>query len=355
MKYRFRPSGKKRNLPISENTVLRLKGSNKPKKAKNLPEAREKIDFSETGKKSSPFAALLFIKIAFWRFRSWTVKIAKRIITGLKSFFGKTSSAVRGAWNNVSKDKKDRKKKAVNSLPLLAGAMTASFLVCTFSVICMAFGLFSFYGRSYRNVTVPDTVGSLYSELGYLGEDFAVSVKSVNNPDFPDGAVIGQSPPAGVTRRIYKDRGPCKITLTVNQIKKLYVPDGLLGASERDAVLTLKNAGIPYRITKVHSDSAENSVTSVFPKSGTSLSVGEPVTITVSLGKHVDTLFMPDLLGLSENDASEQLSMLGLRLKNVIYVESSQKAGTVTSQSIIKNTSVPRGTEVSITVSLGRN
>lgn len=355
MKYRFRPSGKKRSLLISAKTTLRLKGSDKPKKSRNLPEAREKIDFSEVGKKSSFALALLTLRKALKRFGTKVSNLSKKLLSKIKSAFKKTKSAVSVTWSNISKKKKEKKPKSVNSLPLLAGAMTAAFLVCAFSILYMVFGLFSFYGRSYRTVTVPDTVGSLYSELGNLGEDFTLSVKSVNNPDYPDGTVISQSPPAGVTRRIYKDKGPCKITVTVSQSKRYTVPEGILGASERDALLALKNAGIPYKINRVYSDFAANSVTSVLPGSGTSLSEGEAVTVTVSLGKRIDTVFMPDLSGLSESEATEQLSRLGLNLGQVVYVESSKKAGTVTSQSIIKNTSVTIGTKVSITVSLGRN
>ncbi|MBE6667731.1 MAG: PASTA domain-containing protein [Ruminococcaceae bacterium] len=348
MKYRFRPSGKKRSLLISANTVLRLKGSDKPKKASNLPEAREKIDFSEVGGRSRFALALLSVKIALKQF--W-----KGVVKKLRDFLKKSKSAASCALNRIPKKKKEKKVKSVNSLPLLAGAMTAAILVCAFSVIYMVFGLFSFYGRSYRTVAVPDTVGSHYSKLTNLGEDFIISVKSVNNPDFPDGTVISQSPPAGVTRRIYKDKGPCRITVTVSRSKKYTVPDGILGATERDALLALKNAGIPYKINREFSDSVPNSVTSIVPGSGTILSAGEAVTVTVSLGKQIDSVFMPDLTGLSESEAVEQISRLGLILGRVVYVESSQKAGTVTSQSIIKSTPVSPGTEISITVSIGRN
>ena len=81
--------------------------------------------------------------------------------------------------------------------------------------------------------------------------------------------------------------------------------------SERDAVLSLKNAGISYTVNRVYSDATAGSVASVAPKSGTVLSNGEAITLTVSLGKRIDTVFMPDLTGLSESEAAEQINMLG--------------------------------------------
>ena len=354
MKYRFRPSGKKRAFLVPIGTRLRAKGRNKPKRIRNLPEGREKIDFSEIRKRGRFYAVLFSIKKSLLHFRSQIKTFFKGLWERLRSLSKKAKVASSNAFAKIPKRKKRKKSGSVTSLPLLAGAMTASFLICAFSLVYMAFGLFSFYGRSYRSVTVPDTVGMRYSELGDLGEDFSVSVVSVNNPSFPDGTVISQSPPAGVTRRIYKDTGPCKITLTVSKSVPLTVPDNLLGISERNAVLSLKNAGISYTVNKVYSDVAAGSVISVTPKSGTALSNGEAVTITVSLGKRIDTVFMPDLTGLSESEAIEQLNMLGLKLKTVVYIQSNQTAGTVTAQSIIKDTSVSKGTEVSLSVSLGR-
>ena len=353
MKYRFRPSGKKRAFLIPIGTKLRAKGRDKPKIIKNLPEAREKIDFSEIRQRGRFYVILFSVKRSLLKFSLWVKALFKKIWTRLKSLSKKAKTATANALGKIPKRKK-KKSGSAASLPLLAGAMTASLLICAFSLIYMAFGLFSFYGRSYRSVTVPDTVGMLYSELGDLGADFSISVVSVNNPSFPDGTVISQSPPAGVERRIYEDTGPCKLTLTVSKSTLLTVPDNLLGISERDALLSLKNAGISYTVNKIYSDAAAGSVISVTPKSGTVISDGEAVTLTVSLGKRIDTVFMPDLMGLSESEAAEQLELLGLKLKNVVYIQSSQKAGTVTAQSIIKGTSVSKGTAVSLSVSIGR-
>ena len=354
MKYRFRPSGKKRAFLIPIGAKLRAKGRDKPKRIRNLPEAREKIDFSEIRKRGGFYTLLFSAKRSLLRLGLWIKAIFKKAWAKLKSLSKKAKTAAANTFEKIPKRKRRKKSGSAASLPLLAGAMTASFLVCAFSLIYMAFGLFSFYGRSYRSVTVPNTVGMLYSEIGDLGDDFLISVVSVNNPSFPDGTVISQSPPAGVERRIYKDTGPCKITLTVSKSVLRSVPKGILGMSERDAALSLKNAGFSYTVNKVYSDAAYGSVISVSPKSGTVLSNGESVTLTVSLGKRVDTVFMPDLTGLSESEATDQLKMLGLNLRAVVYIESNQKAGTVTAQSIIKGASVSKGTEVSLSVSLGR-
>ena len=195
MKYRFRPSGKKRAFLVPIGTRLRAKGRNKPKKIRNLPEGREKIDFSEIRKGSRLYAVLFSVKKSLLRFGLKAKSFFKGLWTKLRSLSSKAKSAASNAFAKIPKRKKKKKSGSATSLPLLAGAMTASFLVCAFSLVYMAFGLFSFYGRSYRSVTVPDTVGMLYSELGDLGEDFDISAVSVNNPSFPDGTIISQSPP----------------------------------------------------------------------------------------------------------------------------------------------------------------
>ena len=352
MKYRFRPSGKKRSLILKRGTTLRYSGRDKPQPVRALFDAKEKIFFTDDlpkRKKSFDLTKLRRTAKAF----------ALKLSLFFRKLFGKLRTGIKKLNKGVtvffdSRKKREKKEKKINSLPMLSGALVASLLVCAVSFIYIIFGLFSFYARDYETVTVPTLVGSQLSDAQVDGEKFNLTVKYENNPDYADGTVILQSPPSGVTRRIYKDDGKCDITLTVSKHEEIFVPDGLVGSSLRDASLSVLNNSLTYNVKEVYSETVEKGkVIGVSPASGTKASSNDTVTLTVSLGKRIKQIFVPSLIGASETDAINRLSAVGLKLGKVTYSHSDKSAGTVIYQSISKNTSVAEGTAVSITVSIG--
>ena len=119
-------------------------------------------------------------------------------------------------------------------------------------------------------------------------------------------------------------------------------------------MLELRNHGVSCELRRVHSDTAPiGTVMEQSLPNGTSLSTGDAVTLTVSLGPRIIVSAVPSLVGLSEMQAASLLSAAGLTLGEVTYVPSDRPSGTVLSQSEKPTSLLEQGKSVSLTVSAG--
>ena len=89
------------------------------------------------------------------------------------------------------------------------------------------------------------------------------------------------------------------------------------------------------------------------PASGSTVKMGDTVTLYVSRGTEIETKMVPDFYGLSELDARIQIEKNNLTVGSVSYEYSNERAGTVIRQSRRAFDSVPEGTAIDFVVSLG--
>lgn len=360
MKYRFRPSGRKSNLPIAKGTQFQLKRADFFEKPRNLPIPVSTVENSEDvvfSKKKRVFSlkrmrerlnAFLALAVIFFK------KCAKALFSRLKKVCLWLKKGILAIFHAIAAVIEKGQKNTVTTLPMLAGALTAALLVCALTAGYAVFGLFSRYMRSYDTVTVPTLLGKEPYLNAEENENFNLIIEYENNPEVASGLVITQHPAPGVTRRIYQKDGRCDIRLTVSVHSKITVPEDILGKSARDASLALKNLGLVCSVKEEYSLSADKgSVISVYPAGGSRVKEGDTVTLTVSLGKELDRIRVPKLTGLSETEAAAHLQMLGLVLGDVTYKESDAPVGTVISQAIAPYSTLDEGGRVDITVSGG--
>ena len=129
------------------------------------------------------------------------------------------------------------------------------------------------------------------------------------------------------------------------------VPE-VLGMRERAARQTLEDAGFEVGVERQASERPKGKVFEQDPAAGEGLEEGELVTITVSSGPA--TVDVPDLIGLTENQAGNRLEDEGLRLGEVTQEPSDEiEEGRVTSQSVPEGTPVETGSVVAIALSSG--
>lgn len=359
MKYRFRRSEKKASPRlIKKGTAFRLAGRSTLKPTRPLPEPIEGINFSENEsftkrKKSRDFLGAIkkFISSIFAFFE----EIGKELSAAgrrLYRFFGNQRKRLS---DFSARRRASKKEKKIDSLPILLGAATASFLVCVITASYVAVSLFAPYARNYTAVTIPALQGKRLEDVDLGGESFNLIIQYENNPDVENGRIISQAPAAGVTRKIYERGGFCDIRVTVSRQLDPTVPDGIVGASLRDAALSLLNRGLSYTVEEKFSDIKKGTVLSVYPTEGESLRAGSGVTLTVSAGRQEDRTDVPSLSGLSESEAIFRIKKSGLTLGEVTYVRSDRPAGTVISQSPSAHLSVSSGERISFTVSAGED
>jgi len=99
-------------------------------------------------------------------------------------------------------------------------------------------------------------------------------------------------------------------------------------------------------------DVAIGYVISQTPAAGTSVPKGTNITVTVSVGK--DKIWVPGLLGKTENEATSEAKAAGLKIESVSYVYNSEyEAGQVCYQSYSQGSYVEPGTSMDLKVSKG--
>lgn len=85
------------------------------------------------------------------------------------------------------------------------------------------------------------------------------------------------------------------------------------------------------------------------PSAGTSLKLGSSITVTVSAGADIPSV--PQLIGLTVEEAALALQKAGLELGNVSYQISDVSIGYVCAQSYVEGTELMRGTLVDVCIS----
>jgi eukaryotic-like serine/threonine-protein kinase len=150
----------------------------------------------------------------------------------------------------------------------------------------------------------------------------------------------GERVPKGNAVRIFVSTGKPRVA----------VPD-VLGAREADAVVTLRAAGLVPDTRDIFSDKPPGTVTAQDPKGGTSVVKGTTVRINISKGQQ--NIGIPSVIGLSFDRAADQLRQAGFTAVRE-DVDSSEPRGRIIGQDPGPGTLHPPGTEVTLSVSTGK-
>ncbi len=237
------------------------------------------------------------------------------------------------------------------------GVFCSVATVSLLSVAVVLVGLFGSFFLPHSTVSYPNFTGRLFSELEQsIEQGFDVSVHYSYSDTVPAGTVISQSPAAGITRKIYDSKRKASLSLTVSAGRSFYTVERLEGLTLRDARLLLKNSAVIIKSIEEYSDTAPvGTVISTSPSAGGKIYSGEYITLKISLGKKIPMTKIPDLYGLGESQARLLITSRGLTVGKISYASSDADAGKVIAQSPHALEGVPEGTEVNLTVSLGRS
>ena len=216
-------------------------------------------------------------------------------------------------------------------------------LVGFFAGAFMSFGKF----WSTSEVTVPDVTGKPMALARQILEDqkLRVNVAEVYDATVPAGTVVSQTPEAGT--KVKEER---MVTINVSRGgEELDMPD-LLGLDRADAEIKLKKMGLKLgSVYEKFSDDEEGTVIGQEPRSGTRISKGQTIDITISKGKKVKKVTVPNVKGGTLSAAEGTLKGKGLSV-SVEKRESSQASGTVISQSPAADSEVESGSTVTLVI-----
>lgn len=254
---------------------------------------------------------------------------------------------------------------------VLAAVVGAIILISIIVFVVKSSGLFK-SGKATSATTITttaepsdDTETTKYTVDNYIGmslsaarekidDKFKISVEEEYSSEYAKGLIISQSPESdteleeGGTIRLVVSKG-------ARTESKVSVP-GVVGSLEESAKSEITSAGLRVSVSSKYSDDvAEGKVISQSPGSGSQVSKGTTVTITVSKGKKPETtVSVPNLRYFTESEARSELKNSNLVLGSVLteYSDSVEK-GLVIRQTVSSGKKVKEGTAVGIYVSLG--
>ena len=200
---------------------------------------------------------------------------------------------------------------------------------------------------------VPDVTNLAQEEavalLEKAGLDYTIREKETS--DHNPGLVLDQSPSAGTSL----EKG-AKVTITVSvSSEKVTMPD-VVSMYKDDAQTTLESMGLKVRFKNEFNDEYdEDRVISSSPEAGKEVKVGATVTLTVSKGKKDENVTVPDLSGMTYNEAVNAIKTAKLTVGSVSEEYSDYVTeGYVTWQGIDAGSEVAEGTEINFGVSKGK-
>lgn len=156
---------------------------------------------------------------------------------------------------------------------------------------------------------------------------FTVSEKE---SDSPKGTVISCYPAEGES---IAEGGRVTLTVSAGKTEKALSVPSLSGLSESEAIFRIKAAGLAVgEVRYLRSDKKVGVVLSQSPSPYTTVEKGTKISFTVSAGAEFFLPTVPDLYGMSIEEATEALRGVGLALSRVNTTSSAAKSGTVIAQ-----------------------
>ena len=189
--------------------------------------------------------------------------------------------------------------------------------------------------NDYSSIELRDAL------LELKNESIKVSVKQEHSPNVAQGKIISTSPTVGEsfsaddTVTITVSLGPEKVYVTVPNIYSL---------TEARAEDILRTAGLRVgKVSYIQSEYPAGTVISQSHSFGSAVEKNTEISFSVSAGIKYNEKKMPDLYGLSIEQAKSKLAEYGLVIGNIYGVANGAPKGSVISQSILPETPINSG------------
>lgn len=254
----------------------------------------------------------------------------------------------------------DPKKEKLTTILMIVAAALVGLLIVLFAGHQM--GLFHFGGDSAETETVEDTSGiTMIDAVGKSLTDaeqaltalgLKTAINYVETSAYDANTVISQDVEKG--QKVEKG---AIITLTVSTGGKGVEVPNVVEKTYEEAKTELEKAG--FVVSKTETTNAavkENYVIKQSPESSSKAPAGSTVTLTVSTGADDSKIRVPNLVGVTEDEALAKLIEAGLELGKTSYTESNEVAeGQVCWQSVSEGSYLDAGGVVDIRVSSGKS
>jgi serine/threonine-protein kinase len=196
-------------------------------------------------------------------------------------------------------------------------------------------------------VAVPNVVGleEILAVRSLRSRDLEPDVRRERHEEVARGKVISQDPEPG-------DRVPRenRVVLRVSEGPPTTVVPDVQGRTATDAVAVLIDAGLDANVQRVPSREPEGTIVAQDPAPGETVRLGTSVRINASRGPELVTV--PSVVGDLYEDAAATLQEAGFAVART-NVDNDAPRGVVVGQNPGENTSQPRGSRITLSVSRG--
>lgn len=241
------------------------------------------------------------------------------------------------------KDNPKAKKPSLRTPALICLFSLVFFLVLTFTTA--SFFLFP-TGKASAVVEIPDYTGRRLSEI-VPEAPIALRVEYRYDGEYESGVVLSQTPTAGSFCKLTDPESTVDLTLTVSMGRESALLPQTVGKNAREAEQELRALGFVVKLLQKESAYPAGSVFASEPVAGERLPLGEIITLYVSAGAPARSVTVPDLVGLSREDALVRVWMSSLSVAEVRETDADgEREGLVIDQSHRPGTVVPAGTGI---------
>ncbi len=249
-------------------------------------------------------------------------------------------------------DDEDSPMEKLKTVLIIVGAVLIGCIILYFAGL--AAGIFGNGNDKQKAemVNVPNVIGDTLEDAKTALEmvDLKYDIEYVPSEGTAENIVISTTPTANTE---VEEGTEVLLTVCMNG-EGVEVPS-VLNYSEAEATALLEKEGfVVEKIEEHHDEIVKGNVISQTPEAGSVMSREGTVTIIISSGKLKTDVSMPNLIGMSEEDAKQALTDLGLVCKSVSEEYSDTvESGKVCYQSYTEGSSIDEGTEIDLKLSLG--
>jgi len=239
-------------------------------------------------------------------------------------------SSEKGSSNNGESNNKGKRKKTIT-------AVAAVILI----VCCL--GVYNYFHHE-----VPTVVGkseeTAIQDMSEAGLDVDISRKF--SDDVPKGTVISQSIEDATVKK------GTVIDVVISRGKAIIVPD-LTGKSVDDAASEAESLNLTVKVSKKkYSDTvSKGCVISQDPDPGEKIEEGGEILVVKSRG--IEQVEVPDVSGISSDEAEKKLKDAGLNAEIIQYYSNDVEVGLIIGQDVDPGAKIDKNSTVAIYVSIG--
>lgn len=200
-------------------------------------------------------------------------------------------------------------------------------------------------------VEIPNLVGEKLADVeGNSKYNFTWDVINSYNPDQEEGVILKQEPePSG--KRV---KSNSVITLTVNSKDTLVSVPYVNAEPEEIAVAMIKAKNLTPEIVYIYDENtADDIVRDTTPKAGSEISVSQPVKLFIKKKAETDGITVPDLSGMTKDEAAVAIAEAGLEFDFDYNTEVDKTKDSVIGQTPMPGTVLKEGDTVKAYVAQG--